>query len=121
MRTRPRPSGMAAPGPRRLLSDPSRFGYVAAAWPDVADHPQVRAEVAAAFFVHQTVLALRRTLTERGITLSELAVRLDVKPETLRRKVRGEAWATLADVLSWALELGVDLLPAPVSREELVP
>ena len=85
---------MAAPGPRRLLSDPSRFGYVAAAWPDVADHPQVRAEVAAAFFVHQTVLALRRTLTERGITLSELAVRLgrqtrDASPQS--------AWRGLGD------------------------
>lgn len=72
-----------------------------------------------AYYTHQAALAVRRSLAERGLTQRELAQRLAVKDETLGRKLRGEAWASLRDVLTWARELGIDMLPAPESREEL--
>ena len=112
---------MAVPGPRQLISDPSKFGYTSAAWPSPPPSAVARAELAAGFYIHQVVLALRRSLTERGMTQRELASQLGVNPETLGRKIRGESWASLADVLSWSMELGIDLLPAPAGREELLP
>ena len=111
---------MAVAGPRLLLSDPGSFGYLRAQWPEPGSDPLARAELAAAFYIHQVVLALRRSLTERGLSQRELAAQLGVNEETLGRKIRGESWASLADVLSWAIELGIDLLPAPAGREELL-
>lgn len=112
---------MAVPGPRHLLTDPSKFGYRDAGWTEEPTDPVARAELAAGYFIHQVVLAARRALAERGMTQKELASRLGVNPETLGRKLRGEAWASIGDVVSWAYELGVDLLPAPAEREELLP
>ena len=83
--------------------------------------PAVRAEFAAGFFIHQVVLAVRRTLATEGVTQRELADRLGVKTETVGRKLRGETWVSLAEVVALALELGVDVLPAPSGREELLP
>lgn len=117
----PRWRAMPVPGPRHLLADPARFGYSNASWPQIPTDPPARAELVTAFYVHQVVLALRRTLTEQGVSQRELADRLGVSAETLGRKIRGETWAGLTDILAWALELGVDLLPVPAEREELLP
>mgnify|MGYP003762313115 CR=1 FL=1 len=95
--------------------------YSNASWPQTPTDPPARSKMVTAFYIHQVVLALRRTLTEQGVSQSELADRLGVSAETLGRKIRGETWAGLTDILSWALELGVDLLPVPAEREELLP
>lgn len=112
---------MPVTGPRQILPDPSRFGYATAEWPATPADPVARAELAAGFHIHQVVAALRRSLTERGMTQKELADRLGVSAETLGRKMRGECWSSLPDLLAWALQLGMDLLPAAVAREELLP
>lgn len=112
---------MPVSGPRELLIDPSRFGYRDAEWLDSPRDPQARAELAAGFHIHQAVLALRRTLAEHGLTQNELAERIGVNADTLGRKMRGEAWASLKDLMAWALELGIDLLPVHDSREDLLP
>ena len=112
---------MPAPGPRELLEDPSRFGYRDARWKNPGPGTQARAEVAAGFHIHQAVLALRRTLAEQGVAQTELAERIGVKPDYLRRKMRGESWASIQDLKAWALELGIDLLPVYDSREDLLP
>lgn len=112
---------MPVPGPRELLEDPTRFGYRDAEWKSPAAGPQARAELAAGFHIHQAVLTLRRTLTKRGIAQTELAEKIGVKPDYLGRKMRGESWASIQDLRSWALELGVDLLPVDDSRKDLLP
>lgn len=113
---------MAPREPRKLCRDPSKFGTVEVEWLQPGDGPHAAEEdLVVAFYTHQAALAVRRSLAERGMTQREFAQRLGIKDETLGRKLRGEAWASLRDLLTWARELGIDVLPAPESREELVP
>ncbi len=66
-------------------------------------------------------MALRRTLTEHVITHRDFAARIGVNEDTLGRKIRGEAWASVQDLLPWFLEFGIDLLPNPESSEQVLP
>lgn len=113
---------MAVREPRKLCKDPSKFGTVEAEWlqPDEAAGISEQ-DLMVAYYTHQAALAVRRSLAERGMTQRQLAQRLGVKDETLGRKLRGEAWASLRDLLSWARELGIDVLPVPESRAQLLP
>ena len=113
-----------AGGPRapQAAQRPSKFGTVEAEWlePDESRHQRTRSDVAY-YTTHQAALAVRRSLAERGMIQRQLAQRLGVKGETLRRKLQGEAWASLRDLLSWARELGVVVLPIPESKDQLLP
>lgn len=112
---------MPSAGPRDLCRDPAKFGTRDVDWIDPGTNPELVDDLMVAYFIHHSVLALRRTLAERGMTQRELAAKLRVKEENLGRKMRGETWASLRDVLKWADQLGIDLLPVLNSRDELRP
>lgn len=62
------------------------------------------AKVAVAYRQHLTVCALHDALEANNITVEALARRLGYHDvENLRRKLRGESWATNEDLTSWAL------------------
>jgi hypothetical protein len=46
---------------------------------------------------------------------------LPVDVNALRRKLRGQATCTLEDVMTWALELGTDILVEVIGPHELLP
>jgi len=52
---------------------------------------------------------------------SHLASQLNETVHNLRRKLRGQAVASLEDVCAWALRTGAEVLSAPSSRKDLVP
>lgn len=113
---------MAVREPRKLCQDPSKFGTVDVEWIDPDDATGVTEDdLIVAYYIHQAVLAVRRSLAEKGMTQREFAGRLGIRDETLGRKLRGEAWASLRDILTWARELGIDVLPAPDSAQDLLP
>lgn len=112
---------MPSAGPRDLCLDPTKFGTRDVEWIEPGGDPDLVDDLMVAYFIHQSVLALRRTLAEKGMTQRELAEKLRVKEENLGRKMRGETWASLRDVLKWADQLGIDLLPEPGSSEDLFP
>ena len=113
------------PEPRRFLQRPDLFGDRGQndplAWEPAPDDPTGKGELAAAYFQHLVAFQLKRALEERGDTVEGFADKLGVAAETLRRKLRGEDRASLEDILTWALEYGIDLLPVIENREDLLP
>lgn len=76
-------------------------------WPD-ATGSQAQGAFLAAFVQHRLCLAIRQHLTSIESSVGALAQELHVNEETLRRKFRGEAWASTSDLLEWCA--AVDLL-----------
>lgn len=68
-------------------------------------------EVAWALYQHHAALATNQALAARGQEISDLATLLEEDPAWLRRKLYGQVPADLGDILAWALELGIDILP----------
>ncbi len=56
-----------------------------------------------------------------GETVEDLAARLVMNPTTLNRKLLGQWWASLEEILAWVLDLGIDVLPVVDSTDELLP
>jgi transcriptional regulator with XRE-family HTH domain len=66
--------------------------------------------------------ATLRVAGEKDWGINELAERLGVNRDTLRRKLYGEAPATIDDVTAWALVVeAVTVLPAPPDLERMLP
>lgn len=113
------------PEPRRYLKRPHLFGDRGKEdpleWEEPADTLSEKADLAAAYYQHLVVFQLRRALEDLEVSTEDLGDKLGVTAETLRRKFRGEDRASLSDILGWALEYGVDLLPQPEDKDELLP
>lgn len=90
-------------------------------WKKGGDALAEQADLAAAYYQHLVVFQLKRAMEDLEVSTEELADKLGVTAETLRRKFRGEDRASLADILAWVLEYGVDLLPQPEDKDELLP
>ena len=108
------------------MVNPKSFGrHAAALWKPYADaDSDTQLEVAASYLQH---LAACQTLTEaanRGWDLKDLhrKVAKPGTPNTLRRKLYGEAPADFDDVVGWARAVGdVTVLPAPADLERMMP
>lgn len=111
------------PEPRRFLERPDLFGDrgrdEALGWRETPSH--LKSELAAAYFQHLVAYQLKRALEDAGHTVETIARKTGVTAETIRRKLRGEERASLEDILGWALEYGIDLLPIFESRDDLLP
>ena len=110
--------------PRDFLRQPSFFGRR----PDAQWKPFNRADldkariVAAAYYQHLAACETLRVAGEKDWGINELAERLGVNRDTLRRKLCGEAPATIDDVTAWALVVeAVTVLPAPPDLERMLP
>jgi hypothetical protein len=87
--------------PRSFIEEPKLFGTSPRAqWkPPVAG---AEAATSAAFRQHLSVLSLRVAARRAGlVTDAMLADKLGYATETLRRKMRGESWATTEDLARW--------------------
>ena len=109
--------------PRDYLKQPKFFGRkIDAEWKPYGEGLGERARVAAAYWQHLAACEALRVAGERDWSLSDLADRLGVHPDTLRRKLYGEGPANLADVAGWALAVkAVTVMPAPADIERMLP
>lgn len=88
--------------PRDLLIPDHRrlFGRASAVeWSGSAPTVEVRA----AQMQHDAARSLVETMKGRGETTSTLAEGWHLNAEGVRRKLRGESWASLRDLAMWAL------------------
>lgn len=107
--------------PRYFLVQPDFFGRrVDAEWKPYEQAE--RAKVAAAYYQHLAACEALRVAGEKDWNHTELARQLEVKPDTLRRKLYGEGPATIDDVTGWALAVeAVTVLPAPADVGRMLP
>jgi hypothetical protein len=111
---------MATVPPRDWLIAPEFFGER----PDARWRRYLKSqetEVALAHLQHGIACAVRSALGHNHRTHADLAKALSDKPETVRKKLNGEIRMTLEDLLKWAMEIGVDVVPFPQDRAELLP
>jgi hypothetical protein len=76
-------------------------------------------EIAWAVFQHRAALAVKQAMLNQRSDLTKLAKALGEDEAWLRRKLYGQAPADIGDVMAWALELGIDIVPELNSVEEL--
>jgi hypothetical protein len=96
--------------PAELFTNPRDFGrnrYAKAQVPAVLDGPRL----AWAWYQHQVVLALKDELFRRRWSVEDLATNLGADLAWLRRKLNGQTPADLGEIFSWAILLGVQVLP----------
>lgn len=96
--------------PAELFTNPRDFGrnrYAKAQVPAVLDGPHL----AWAWYQHKVVLALKDELFRRRWTVEDLATNLGADLSWLRRKLNGQTPADLGEIFSWAILLGVQVLP----------
>lgn len=77
--------------------------------------------LAAAYYQHRAALQVRRAQDGSQEFVEDLATRLEITADTLRRKLRGEDRVSLDEILRWTLELGIDIMPAPEDSSNLLP
>lgn len=135
--------------PASFLLDPDEFGIVPdAAWQRGLDHVPA-AQLALARYQHLVVCEVNRKLdavrpvavdgedayTRDRRAASTFATRLTqaaranageaeatpVDTTALRKKLRGQTTFTLEDAVTWALELGTDILVEVIGTYELLP
>lgn len=106
--------------PREYLQRPDWFGRR----PDAAltskpgSLPE-RGNRGAARYQHLAACQVRRILDEQQTTTEEFAAQLCITADTLRRKLRGETVTTMPEIIAWTIALGIEVLPAPNSVDEL--
>jgi AraC-like DNA-binding protein len=101
---------VAVEQPRDHTSEQTRSNFGRGAlveWPEVRG-PHEQGALLAAFVQHRLCFTIREHLSSIESSVGALAQELHVNEETLRRKFRGEAWASAADLLEWCAAL--DLL-----------
>ena len=89
-------------GPRDVLIPDHRrlFGRAATVeWSAAAPAVEVRA----AQLPHDAARTLVEVMRGRGETIASLATRWHLDAEGVRRKLRGETWASLRDLAMWTL------------------
>lgn len=111
---------MAPARPRDWLVAPEFFGKrTDALWKRHLNGQQT--EVAIAYLQHRIACAVVGALGHSRRTWRDLAKALGDQPETVRRKLNGDLRITLEDLMKWAFEIGVDVVPLPQDRAELLP
>ena len=73
----------------------------------VGDGPVEVGQALAAYVQHRVCLAAKRHLDGLDSSVTALAEALFQHPTTLQRKFRGEESASMAEMLSWCLALGI--------------
>jgi len=109
--------------PRDFCMKASHFGRrEPALWIKVDDDPLERGQLAGAYFQHRVAYAVIEAVEmEPMLTLEGFAEQLGMKPDTLMRKLYGQNNASIADLMTWSLVLGIDVLPLPESGNDLLP
>lgn len=111
---------MADSGPRRFVVEAQRELYGQArdiAWE--SPRPGEEAVLSAAYRQHLLAFAVRSARREQGWSMKQLADHVGMHGETLRRKLRGEAWLRWEDASVFALAFpGRQILPP---ANELLP
>ncbi len=69
---------------------------------------------------HRAALVVHEELDRRHQTYDDMAVRLDVAPSWLRRKLTGQVPADIGDFVAWSADLGIQVWPEFVSVGELL-
>ncbi|MDA8040361.1 MAG: hypothetical protein M0Z69_14670 [Actinomycetota bacterium] len=120
---------MTTTGPRQYLVRPRLFGKTRApTWyaPEVTGHTgpdrRRRAELAVAYYQHQVIFAVLEAMRLWETDCVALfAEKYGENADNMRRKFRGERWASLEDMLAWTLHAGIDLLPVRTSAQGYLP
>jgi hypothetical protein len=106
--------------PRNWLVAPEFFGErIDAQWKRHLKSQET--DVALAYLQHRLACAVQSSLGHSRRTTSDFASALGDQTDTLRRKLNGYIRITLEDLLKWAMEVGVDVVPLPQDRSELLP
>ena len=108
--------------PRDLLIYPREFGRnLDAVW-DTDKVKETRREiVAAAYFQHVAACLVYAKGKPEKKRVEKLAARVNVNADTFRRKLFGESPARFDELLAWAYEFGVDVLPSISSMSDVWP
>ena len=109
--------------PKHFMERPDWFGRRDdSKWESIPDNDPVgRAQLAASYFQHKASLEAQKIADEQQMPLAVFAGSIGMLPATLRRKLNGDVPARVEEILAWALLLGLEVLPAPSSTEELLP
>jgi hypothetical protein len=75
-------------------------------WPE-AMGSDAQGSMLAAYLQHRLCLAIREHLSSVESNVGAFARELHLNEETLRRKFRGEAWASNADLFEWCTALNM--------------
>jgi transcriptional regulator with XRE-family HTH domain len=78
-------------------------------------------EAAWAIFQHRASRAVLQELRASGTTIDDLAEKLGDDPAWLQRKLHGQTPVDLGDVMAWALEYGVHIIPVFDESSEMKP
>ena len=96
--------------PARICANPRHFGRIPTPqWADPC--PLDPTETAWAIFQHRAAVAVMLELRAAGETTADLAERLGEDPAWLTRKLHGQTPIDIGDVMKWAAELGVQIIP----------
>ena len=77
--------------------------------------------MAAAYRQHLVAVATLEALAARGQDHHQLAERLGQAPDRVRRKLHGEVPMSLEDMMAYALDAGIQILPEVSRPEDLLP
>jgi len=106
--------------PADVVVNPRHFGrYAYPTWND--DHGLSQKERAWAIYQHRAALAVTKFLERNEHSIGWLAQKLGEDTAWLTRKLHGQAPADLGDIMSWALELGIEVLPTFGFKHEIAP
>jgi len=108
--------------PQQFLMIPTQFGrYDEAMWKAPPRSLPERAMYSAAYQQHFAACVVLRKALAKGKLIADLAEVFDTTPDTLRRKLHGEAPVRHDELTAWALAYGVDMLVAPADPTEMFP
>lgn len=89
------------PGPKEIAG--GHFRDISPAWPQRVASTAPPATVAAAWLQFRLASAVWREISEGNTDLKHVGSLLGESAENQRRKLAGESWASLDDILGWAL------------------
>jgi len=109
--------------PRDFLITPEHFGRRSETpWVKPPVDEGERRRLAAAYFQHRVAYeVLEAIAVDRSLTVERFAQRVGMKTDTLKRKLYGADVARLEEILEWAYQMGVHVLPVIQEREQLYP
>jgi hypothetical protein len=106
--------------PARVFANPRHFARRSQpAWADPC--PLTPTEAAWAIFQHRASRAVLQELRANEKTIEDLAATLGEDPSWLQRKLHGQTPVDLGDVMAWALEFGVHIIPVFDKSSEMKP
>jgi hypothetical protein len=106
--------------PAWIFENPRHFGRHERPEIDF-DFEMTDAERAWAWYQHRVALEVHRELGHRAMTVEQFAAQLGKDQAWLTRKLHGQAPADLGEMLEWALQLGVQVLPVIDNTDDIQP